>query len=222
MMRPTATATASRSAVMLGAGGHAKVVLSLAQALGYTVTGVCDPALDRQSIATWREVPVLGGDDAIHALDVGSIVLINGVGQLPGGLVRRNLFEKYRKLGFRFPPLVHPFAWVEGSASLAEGVQIMAGAVIQADCRIGENSIINTRASIDHDARIGAHVHVAPGATLCGGVSVGSGAFIGAGATVIQGVTIEADHCLKAARLLTHDAADRASPSHRGESLTTE
>lgn len=206
MMSPTATA--SRCAVLLGAGGHAKVVLSLAQALGYTMTGVCDPALASQSIAKWREVPVLGGDDAILTLDVGSTVLINGIGQLPGGPVRRNLFEKYRKLGFLFPPLIHPFAWVDASARLEEGVQIMAGAVIQADCRIGENSIINTRASIDHDARIGSHVHVAPGATLCGGVSVGSGAFIGAGATVIQGVTIESDHCLKAGRLLTRDLAD--------------
>jgi len=68
----------------------------------------------------------------------------------------------------------------------------MAGAVVQAGCRIGENVIVNTRASIDHDCDIEAHAHVAPGAVLSGCVHVGERAHIGAGATVIQGLTIGA------------------------------
>jgi sugar O-acyltransferase (sialic acid O-acetyltransferase NeuD family) len=203
-----ATAAVTPPLVLLGAGGHAKVLLSLAQAAGYAVVGVCDPGLARESVPTWRGLPVLGGDEALARLDPTATGLINGVGQLPGDQTRRNLFAKCRNQGFHFPPLLHPSAWVDPSASLAEGVQIMAGAVIQADCRIGENTIINTRASIDHDGEIGAHVHVAPGATLCGGVKIGEGAFIGAGATVVHGIRIGADSFLRAGRLQAVDLPD--------------
>ena len=66
----------------------------------------------------------------------------------------------------------------------------MAGAIIQADVVIGENSIINTRASVDHDCQLGCDVHVAPGATLCGGVFLADRVFVASGATVIQGLSI--------------------------------
>ncbi|KPA96665.1 sugar O-acyltransferase, sialic acid O-acetyltransferase NeuD family [Pseudomonas asplenii] len=176
--------------VLLGAGGHAKVLLSLIQALGLELLGVCDPALSRQGGALWRGVKVLGGDDALGVIDPLSVGLVNGVGQVVGGTGRRSIFIGLKEKGFYFPPLVHPAAWVDSTAALHEGVQVMAGAVIQADVSIGANSIVNTRSSIDHDCCLGADVHVAPGATLCGGVQVGDQAFIASGATVIQGLVV--------------------------------
>ena len=176
--------------VLLGAGGHAKVLLALAWAARWQVQGVCDPQLALQQAGRWRDLPVLGADEALDALDAAHVGLINGVGQLVGGSARRDLFLRLRQRGFRFPALVHPAAWVDPSASLAEGVQVMAGAVVQADCLIGENSIVNTGATIDHDCVIGAHVHVAPGAVLCGSVRVGNRAFIGGGAFLLQGLTV--------------------------------
>ncbi|MDZ5456535.1 acetyltransferase [Azohydromonas lata] len=176
--------------VLLGAGGHAKVVLSLVRAAGLALHGVCDPALARQGVAQWRGLPVLGGDEALDALAPSAVALANGIGQLAQGTLRRDVYERLARRGFRFPALVHPQAWVDPSAVLADGVQVMAGAVVQADCRVGENTIVNTRASLDHDCLIGAHVHVAPGACLCGTVSVGDGAFVGAGATVLPNLTL--------------------------------
>jgi sugar O-acyltransferase (sialic acid O-acetyltransferase NeuD family) len=167
----------SRPLILLGAGGHAKVMLALAIATGCRVTGVCDPELAATGMPTWRGVPVLGGDEVLFSLDPRTYGLINGVGQLP-------------KQGFVFPALVHPNAWVAESAELSDGVQVMAGAVIQPDCSIGFNTTINTGASIDHDCRLGANVHVAPGATLCGGINVADGVYVGAGATVIHGISI--------------------------------
>jgi sugar O-acyltransferase (sialic acid O-acetyltransferase NeuD family) len=176
--------------VLLGAGGHAKVVLSLARAAGFALHGVCDPALARQGVAQWRGVPVLGGDEALDTLEPSTVALANGIGQLVQGTLRRNLYERLARQGFRFPALMHPHAWVDASAMLADGVQVMAGAVIQADCRVGENTIVNTHASLDHDCCIGAHVHIAPGACLCGTVSVGEGAFVGSGATVLPNLAL--------------------------------
>lgn len=195
--------------VMLGAGGHAKVLLALARAAGLNVLGVCDPELAQQGGGQWRGIPVLGGDEALEALDPTIIGLINGLGQLVGSSGRRKIFERLKAKDFRFPMLVHPAAWVDDSAVLGEGVQVMAGSVIQADAAVGPNSIINTGACLDHDCCLGAHVHVAPGATLCGSVRVYDRAFIASGATVIQGLTIGEDAVVGAGVVLTRDLAAR-------------
>lgn len=176
--------------VMLGAGGHAKVLLALAKACGRVVAGVCDPQLLEAGLHAWRGVPVLGGDEALDGFDPIVYGLINGVGQAPKQSIRRRLYDTYREKGFAFPVLIHPFSYVAEDVQLSDGVQIMAGAVLQSDCTIGANTTINTRASIDHDCSLGANVHIAPGATLCGGVSVADNAYIGAGATVIQGISV--------------------------------
>lgn len=193
--------------VILGAGGHAKVLLALARAAGLAVAGLCDPALAAAGVAEWRGIPVLGGDEALGRFDPGQVWLINGVGKTVGGTARRTLYLAFRGKGFRFPALVHPAAWVAPGVELADGVQVMAGAVIQPDCRIGENSIVNTCASIDHDAQIGAHVHIAPGATLCGEVKVGDNAFVASGATVIQGIAVGDDAVVGAGVTLVRDLA---------------
>ena len=176
--------------VIIGAGGHAKVLHALAMAAGHSILGVCDPQLVQQGQTHWRGIPVLGGDDGLKQFDPVAVGLINGIGQLVGSQARQDVFARLRQAGFNFPALVHPAAWVAFTAWLAEGVQVMAGAVVQPDCCIGENSIINTRASVDHDCKIGANVHIAPGATLCGDVCIHDRAFIGSGSTLIQGLTV--------------------------------
>ncbi|WP_218569333.1 acetyltransferase [Pseudomonas sp. KBW05] len=176
--------------ILLGAGGHAKVLLSLIRACGFEVLGVCDPGLARRGVIEWRGIKVLGSDEAVFAMDPHSVGLVNGVGQLVRGAGRRSVFDAFAARGFGFPALVHPAAWVDESVSLSPGVQVMAGAIIQADVVIGENSIINTRASVDHDCQLGCDVHVAPGATLCGGVFLADRVFVASGATVIQGLSI--------------------------------
>lgn len=192
--------------ILLGAGGHAKVVLSLAQSLGWQVTGVCDPILAAQETTVWRGVPVLGGDEALDAMVPDSTRLANGIGQIVAGAgARIRAFETCTARGFVFPALVHPSAVVDGTVSMEDGVQVMAGAVLQADACVGANSIVNTRASVDHDAVIERHVHIAPGATLSGAVRVGERAFVGAGATVAHGLHIGADAFLCAGALLSRN-----------------
>ena len=73
------------AAILLGAGGHAKVVLSLARVLGWDVIGVCDPALAAaDDLQAWRGVRVLGADAALAGVAPGTVALLNGVGQIPG------------------------------------------------------------------------------------------------------------------------------------------
>ena len=176
-----------RPVILLGAGGHAKVVMDLLMGSGRKVIGVCDPNLARQGIGVWRGVATLGDDSAIHQYAPELVELANGMGSLPGSQSRKRLHLAFSQQGYCFATLVHPSAVLGTGVKLGQGVQVMAGCVIQADTCIGDSTIINTAAQVDHDGRIGSHVHIAPGAVLSGEVIVEENAHIGPNATLIQG-----------------------------------
>ncbi len=183
--------------IILGAGGHAKGLVDALLAASAVIAGIVDPdpALTGTKVLG---VPVLGGDDIVNEYPPSEIQLVNGLGSVGLPVKRQQLFEKFKGMGYKFATVVHPSAVIASDVVLGEGVQVMAGVVIQPGCRIGINSIINTRASVDHDCAIGDHVHIAPGVTMSGGVKIGMGSHIGTGATVIQGLSI-GNGCLVAA-----------------------
>src|SRR6266571_4080705 len=183
--------------IILGAGGHAKGLVDALLAASAVIAGIVDPdpALTGTKVLG---VPVLGGDDIVNEYPPSEIQLVNGLGSVGLPVKRQQLFEKFKGMGYKFATVVHPSAVIASDVVLGEGVQVMAGVVIQPGCRIGINSIINTRASVDHDCAIGDHVHIAPGVTMSGGVTVGTCSHIGTGATVIQGISI-GNGCLVAA-----------------------
>ncbi|EHM09236.1 sugar O-acyltransferase, sialic acid O-acetyltransferase NeuD family [Thermanaerovibrio velox DSM 12556] len=174
--------------IMLGAGGHASVLLDLLSRLGHSVHGVVTPELKVGD--SWEGVPVLGDDSSLERVSAHGVGLINGLGANPSCDARNRLYSRFKRLGFYFPPLVHPMAVLPQNLELPQGCQIMAGAVVQKGVVLGENSVINTRASVDHHCVIGDGAFVSPGAVLCGGVLVGRGAFIGAGAVVLPNLSV--------------------------------
>ena len=183
---PSNTAGA-RPIVILGAGGHARVVVDSLLLRGLNVRGFVDPGSKPNG---YRGLCYLGDDRWLDTIDPSSVSLANGIGQMPGKTARQRIFETCVAKGFSFVSVMHPSAVVAQDCEVHHGVQIMAGAVVQPLTTIGDNTIVNTSASIDHDGRIGANCHICPGAVLAGGVSVGNGSFVGLGAKVLQGVTI--------------------------------
>jgi len=195
--------------ILLGAGGHGVVAAALASACGRPVTDIIDP-----DPSTEARVPgarwLAAEDDEVLALAAEEVELVNGVGANGPAGARRRLFERLSEAGYHFPALIHPFSWVAPTAVISEGVQIMAGAVVQPGAAIGRNVIVNTRASVDHDCRIADHVHIAPGSTICGSVSIGEGAMIGAGAVVIPGLAIGAGAMIGAGAAVCRDVPEKA------------
>lgn len=167
---------------LIGAGGHAKVVLAAAQAAGRSVHGIVDddPA---QHGTRLLGVPVVGGLEALPP----RVEVVVCVGD---NAARQRIVARLDDRAWA--TLVHPRAWVHASARLGAGTVVIAGAVVQPDARIGAHAIVNTSASVDHDAVLGDFVHVAPGARLAGGVRLGDGAFVGLGAQVLPGRTVGA------------------------------
>lgn len=196
--------------IMIGAGGHAKVLLSLLRLLDWPILGVCCPELARQGVLEWRGMPVLGRDDVISQYSNMDIGLVNGVGKKVGDISRQVVFERFKAQGYYFPLLIHPAAVVDVTAQLEEGVQVMAGAVIQADAQVAVNTIINSRACVDHDCQIGAHSHIAPGAVLCGNVKVEPDSYIGAGAVLTQGLRIGVASIIGAGASIVRDVSAKS------------
>lgn len=166
---------------IVGAGGHAKVVLATARALGFTALAVADDDPAR------RGGHLLGIPIAAAASDILARPDVTAVLAIGENATRHRLARTAR---CRFASLVHPAAVVDVTVTLGAGTVVFAGAVIQPDTRIGAHAIVNTGASIDHDCVLGDAVHVAPGARLAGGVSLGEGGLVGIGAVIIPTRTI--------------------------------
>lgn len=175
--------------VILGAGGHARVLLAALASTGVVVRGCVAPVAPTGSWPVER-VPYLGDDPVVWEIDPNEVLLVNGIGSTGDLGPRRRVFEAARKRGFRFINIVHKMTYVCTEARLDEGAQIMAGAVVQTGVTVGTNSIVNSGAVVDHDCSIGAHCHVASGACLSGGVRLGDQVHVGTGASIIQNVSV--------------------------------
>lgn len=193
--------------IILGAGGHAKVLIDALRLRSVEVLGIADTDPDKKG-QLLLGVPVLGGDEQIMKYPAEKIQLVNGIGSVRVTQLRRKLFEHFKISGYQFASIVHPSAIIAGDVVLSEGAQIMAGAVIQAGCHVGINTVINTGSVVDHDCHIGDHAHIAPGATLSGGVVVGENSHVGTGATVIQGIRIGRNSLVAAGAVVIRDVKD--------------
>lgn len=181
--------TTSKPVIVIGASGHAKVLIDLLKSTGKEIlfcTEVNEALIGKSILG----VSIAGTDDMIDEYSPAKVDLVNGLGSVGIPELRCRVAKEWLAKGFHFPTLIHPSAVISSTAVLESGVQIMAGAVIQTAARIGTNTIVNTSASIDHDCVVGAHSHVAPGATLSGLVEIGELCHIGTGAKIIQAVRI--------------------------------
>lgn len=193
----------NRKLILLAAGGHGRVVLDALLAQNQVLEGILDPALP-VGTRVLQQI-VMGSDDWLLARHSDEFLLANGAGAVPGSSLRRLLFERWKQAGFGFVNVRHPSAVVGRGVTLMQGCQVMAGAIVQTDAEIGENTVVNTGSRVDHDCRIGPHVFIGPGAVLCGGVSIAANAFVGAGAVLLPGITIGEGAVVGAGTVVTRD-----------------
>jgi UDP-perosamine 4-acetyltransferase len=187
--------------IIVGGGGHARVVASTLRELGTSILGFTDP----DSNASLEDVEHLGSDAALADYTPSEVALTVGVGSVESTIRRAHLFDEVKNTNFDFPPVVHPDAFLASETSIRIGSQVMAGAVVQAGTALAENVIVNTNATIDHDCEVGAHTHVAPGATVSGEVSLGAQVHVGTGASLIQGVHVGARSVVGAGAVVIED-----------------
>ena len=169
--------------VVIGGGGHSKVLIATIEAAGGVVVRILDdnPGLHGQR-QLGHVIDGLIADSNVPA----DAVAVMGIGS---NSARAAVVAR---LSTRFGTVVHPAAVVHPSVTIGEGTVVFAGAVIQPDTRIGRHAIVNTGASVDHDCVLEDFVHVAPGAHLSGGVHLMQGAMMGVGSSAAPGMHIGA------------------------------
>jgi sugar O-acyltransferase (sialic acid O-acetyltransferase NeuD family) len=208
--------------VVIGGGGHAKVVISILRKLNrYSILGYTDHN-DRGAVLG---VPFLGSDRELNSLAAraGTLNGVLGAGQVGLGHARCKLWTRVRSEvpSLSFPLIVSPDAIMNEHVSAGEGTVVMDGAIINGETRIGRGVIVNTNSTVEHDVTLADWVHVATGATISGGVVVGQFSMIGAGATVIEGTKIEAGCMVGAGAVVVHDLTEPGvyvgSPARRLE-----
>jgi sugar O-acyltransferase (sialic acid O-acetyltransferase NeuD family) len=192
--------------IILGSGGHARVLLDLLKENGEEIFGFVTPNKEQTSPIYFKDNDmVLYSDEEISNLDVNEYLIINGIGSLPYNYRRKEIFQLHTSIGFSFMSVIASTAIISSSAYLSEGVQVMPGAIIQSGAKIGKNTIVNTGAVIDHDCIIGKHNHIAPGAVLSGLVKTGNNVHIGTNASVIQKIIIGEDSIVGSGVSVTKD-----------------
>lgn len=193
--------------ILWGGTGQAKVVRPIIEHYGSKVVAVFDDTPDLPP--PFPDIPLHFGEAGFrkwilahpNRSEIGFCIAIGN----PHGRVRIRLHDLLISEGLRAVTIAHPSAQIAPNASIGEGCQLMAGAIVNPEAHLGRQCIINTKASVDHECSLGDGVELAPGVTLCGIVHLGINAWICAGATVLPRINIGADAIVGAGAVVIRD-----------------
>lgn len=176
--------------VIIGAGGHGRVISEVVQANGDIVRGYLDD---------------LSGDALGPISDYKKYTDAQFVIGIGDAYIR----EKFSTIPVKWYTAIHPSAIISPSVTVGEGSVVMANAVINANSRIGEHCIVNTAAVVEHDNQIEDFAHVSVGAKLGGTVKVGKRTWVGIGSTISNNVSI-CDNCIIGAGAVVIKSIDKS------------
>lgn len=171
--------------VIIGAGGHGRVVADCAQQLGtYSkIIFLDDCYKDRKTTGNWQ---IVGSVNSFFQY-IENAHFIVAIGS---NTSRMQIVEQLNSANAKIISLAHPSAAISPHTHIGIGVIICANATINIGTRIADGCIINTGATVDHDCQIDKFVHISPGVNIAGGVNIGKLSWLGIGSTVIECLTI--------------------------------
>ncbi len=187
--------------VIIGAGGHGKVVADIAVKSGYKDIVF----LDDNATGDCLNFPIVGATVKLKELDDGRTDFVIAVGN---NKIRKRIADTY---SISWTTLIHPKACLGMETQIGEGTVVMAGAIINPGASVGTHCIVNTGAVIEHDNVLKNYVHVSPNAALGGSVHVGEGTHIGIGAIVKNNIEICSDCVIGAGAVVVHDIKEQGT-----------
>lgn len=169
--------------IIIGAGGHAKVIADMAIKNNIKIHGFLD---DNASEILGYKVLGKISDANKYKNDFDFVIAV-------GSNEFREKFSNEHKLDYI--TLVHPSVQIGLDVKIGEGTVVMANAVINTSAKIGKHCIINTGVVVEHDNVLEDFVHISPNATLSGTVKVGKKTHIGSGAVIKNNISI-CENCI--------------------------
>ncbi len=177
-----------RRIVLLGVGGHAKVVWDTLSRMREENAIQVVAVLDDDARLWGKPFMNLTVQGAIH--EIAQVQAEAAVIAIGDNAARRRVYETVKPLGIPLLNVIHPSAVIAADVQLGDGIVVFANVVVNIGTRVGDNVILNTACTVDHDCVIGAHAHIAPGVHLAGGVSIGEGTLMGISSSAIPLVEI--------------------------------
>ena len=192
--------------VVIGAGGHARVVADIIRLTGeYRLRGFIDGINPDRHDEELEGSRVLGGYDMLD--DLITVGVTHAAIAIGDNDARLQLAQRAFELGYTLPVLAHKQAIIAAGVLFEPGCVVCAGAVLNPGVQLGAHVIINTAATVDHDSFVDTAAHIGPGAHLAGHVRVGRAAIVGIGAAVISRITIGDRAIVGAGAAVVHDVA---------------
>lgn len=186
-----------KDVIIIGAGGHAKVIADIIDKSNDNVIGFLDDNLSLQEKKIYLDKKVIGTTKDINKYKEYYFVI--GIGN---NNIRENIANNH---DLKWYTAIHPSAIIANEVSIEEGSVVMAGSIINTGTKIGKHCIINTKSSLDHDNIIENYVHISPGATLAGTVHIKEKTWICASATIINNITIAKNNIIGAGSVVIKD-----------------
>ncbi|MDD2894902.1 MAG: NeuD/PglB/VioB family sugar acetyltransferase [Aliarcobacter sp.] len=175
--------------VLIGGGGHCHSVIDVIEQENiFEIMGIVD--LKDNIGKDVLGYKIIACDDDFENIFKNCKNAIITIGFIQTNELRISLFNKLKKIGFNFPIIISPFAYVSKHAFLDEGTIVMHNALVNANAKIGKNCIINSKALIEHDVVVEDNCHISTASVLNGGVIVTKNTFYGSNATSKQGIKI--------------------------------
>lgn len=187
----------SKDVIIIGAGGHAKVIADIIYKSGDNLIGFLDDNLANKGKEIYLGKKVIGTTKDIEIYNKNYFIIGIGNNSIRKKINNENNLKLYSA--------IHPSAIIAEDVKIGTGSVIMAGVVINPGTVIGKNCIINTSSSLDHDNLLEDYVHISPGAHLAGTVTIKEGTWICTGAVVKNNITIGKNNIIGAGCVVIKD-----------------
>lgn len=184
--------------LIIGAGGHGKVIADIALKNGYTDINF----IDDHVIGECMGFPIIGKTDEINNFSDGKTDFVIGIGD---NSIRRTIAQRY---AVNWVTLIHPSAKIAANVAIGAGTVVMANAVINVCSNVGKHCVINTSTIVEHDNYIEDYVHLSPKVALGGTVRIGEQTHMGIGATVMNNIEVCRDCIIGAGAVVVQDITE--------------
>lgn len=191
--------------IIVGAGGHSKVVADSAVRAGFSIRGFVDDRANSAPLPDYQLIGTIADLTSMHLMH-GSTKIVIAIGDNP---TRMKVAKRLALPPERYATVIDPSAVVSQHALIGEGTVVLQGTIVNAGTIVGQHAILNTGCTIDHDCRIDDYAHVSPGANIAGGVVVGEGAHLGIGTCAIPCCSVGAWSVVGAGAALVKDIPEK-------------
>ena len=179
--------------LLVGAGGFGRVVLEHA-IQNYD----CALVDDGQEIGNLvNGVPVVGKISDLQELFADYKRLVVTIGNNP---LREKIYERAAEIGYSFPNIIVPSAYISPYASIGSGCVILNNVVIQNNAKVGNGVILNPGVEIHHDSVVEDYVLIYTNSVVRSLARVCNRAHIGSTLTISNEVVVPEDAVIENGR----------------------